>query len=198
MNDLKQKFLAKVENKGNKKTIENLVVFVIILIVTVIFINYIWNGDKKEKKNSETKVLAQNSDSSTVSNVNDTSLEYQIENILRKLEGVEDVSVLITYGETSKVVPMYNEESQDSVTQEEDTQGGTRVINESSSKKEVVYEESNGEKSVVTSNVITPEIKGAVIIAKGASNTSVKSNIIQAVEAATGLPTHKIQVFEMK
>lgn len=198
MNDLKQKFLAKVENKGNKKTIENLVVFVIILIVTVIFINYIWNGDKKEKKNSETKVLAQNSDSSTVSNVNDMSLEYQIENILRKLEGVEDVSVLITYGETSKVVPMYNEESQDSVTQEEDTQGGTRVINESSSKKEVVYEESNGEKSVVTSNVITPEIKGAVIIAKGASNTSVKSNIIQAVEAATGLPTHKIQVFEMK
>lgn len=198
MNDLKQKFLAKVENKGNKKTIENLVVFVIILIVTVIFINYIWNGDKKEKKNSETKVLAQNSDSSTVSNVNDTSLEYQIENILRKLEGVEDVSVLMTYGETSKVVPMYNEESQDSVTQEEDTQGGTRVINESSSKKEVVYEESNGEKSVVTSNVITPEIKGAVIIAKGASNTSVKSNIIQAVEAATGLPTHKIQVFEMK
>lgn len=198
MNDLKQKFLAKVENKGNKKTIENLVVFVIILIVTVIFINYIWNGDKKEKKNSETKVLAQNSDSSTVSNVNDTSLEYQIENILRKLEGVEDVSVLITYGETSKVVPMYNEESQDSVTQEEDTQGGTRVINESSSKKEVVYEESNGEKSVVTSNVITPEINGAVIIAKGASNTSVKSNIIQAVEAATGLPTHKIQVFEMK
>lgn len=198
MNDLKQKFLAKVENKGNKKTIENLVVFVIILIVTVIFINYIWNGDKKEKKNSETKVLAQNSDSSTVSNVNDRSLEYQIENILRKLEGVEDVSVLITYGETSKVVPMYNEESQDSVTQEEDTQGGTRVINESSSKKEVVYEESNGEKSVVTSNVITPEIKGAVIIAKGASNTSVKSNIIQAVEAATGLPTHKIQVFEMK
>lgn len=198
MNDLKQKFLAKVENKGNKKTIENLVVFVIILIVTVIFINYIWNGDKKEKKNSETKVLAQNSDSSTVSNVNDTSLEYQIENILRKLEGVEDVSVLITYGETSKVVPMYNEESQDSVTQEEDTQGGTRVINESSSKKEVVYEESNGEKSVVTSNVITPEIKGAVIIAKGASNTSVKSNIIQAVEAVTGLPTHKIQVFEMK
>ena len=198
MNDLKQKFLAKVENKGNKKTIENLVVFVIILIVTVIFINYIWNGDKKEKKNSETKVLAQNSDSSTVSNVNDRSLEYQIENILRKLEGVEDVSVLITYGETSKVVPMYNEESQDSVTQEEDTQGGTRVINESSSKKEVVYEERNGEKSVVTSNVITPEIKGAVIIAKGASNTSVKSNIIQAVEAVTGLPTHKIQVFEMK
>lgn len=76
---------------------------------------------------------------------------------------------------------------------------GVRTINENSSKKEVVYEENNGQKTVVTSSVITPEIKGAVILAKGISNSSsVKSNIIQAVEAATGLPTHKIQVFEMK
>lgn len=51
---------------------------------------------------------------------------------------------------------------------------------------------------MVTSSVITPEIKGAVIMAKGANSSNVKSNIIQAVEAATGLPTHKIQVFEMK
>lgn len=75
---------------------------------------------------------------------------------------------------------------------------GTRTINENTSKKEVVYEESNGQKSVVTSSVVTPEIKGAVVVAKGANNAMVKSNIIQAVEAATGLPTHKIQVFEMK
>ncbi len=76
--------------------------------------------------------------------------------------------------------------------------GGVRTINENSSKKEVIYEDNNGQRSVVTSSVITPEIKGAVVIAKGANNGVVKSNIIQAVEVATGLPTHKIQVFEMK
>ena len=54
------------------------------------------------------------------------------------------------------------------------------------------------QRSIVTSSVITPEIKGAVVMAKGASNGAVKSNIIQAVEVATGLPAHKIQVFEMK
>lgn len=41
------------------------------------------------------------------------------------------------------------------------------------------------------------EIQGAVVIAKGAGQASVKANIIQAVEAATGLSTYKIQVFEM-
>ena len=34
--------------------------------------------------------------------------------------------------------------------------------------------------------------------AKGANNSVVKANIIAAVEAVTGLATHKIQVFEMK
>ncbi len=75
---------------------------------------------------------------------------------------------------------------------------GVRTISENSSKREVIYEDNNGQRSVVTSSVITPEVKGAVVIAKGASNSVVKSNIIQAVEVATGLPTHKIQVFEMK
>ena len=66
----------------------------------------------------------------------ETNLESQIENILLKLEGVQNVSVLITYEETNKVIPIYNEDNQESVTKEEDTQGGIRTINESSSKKE--------------------------------------------------------------
>lgn len=205
MDNIKEKFLAKFENKGNKKTIENLVVFVIILIATIIFINYIWNGDKKNKKNinnDQNEIIGSNQfdeQSSVVqNNSGNSALENQLEEILKKLEGVGNVKVLITYAETNKVVPMYNEDIQQSTTQEEDTQGGVRTINENSSKKEVVYQENNGQKSVVTSSVVTPEIKGAVVLAKGASNGVVKSNIIQAVEAATGLPTHKIQVFEMK
>ena len=200
MKDIKNKFLARIENKGNKKTIENLVVFVIILIATIIFINYIWNGDKKEvKQEQKGQVLADNT-VQVSNNVDDAGggLEKQLEGILGKLEGVEDVQVLITYEETSQVIPMYNEDSQQSVTQEEDNQGGVRTINENSSKREVVYEENNGQRNVVTSSVVTPAIKGAVVLAKGANNGMVKSNIIQAVEAATGLPTHKIQVFEMK
>lgn len=195
---------------GNKKSIENLVVFVIILVATIIFINYIWNGDKKKNNSpssNQNTILAENTNQpvnitnngeSDVSGNMSNSLEKQLENILKNLEGVEDVNVLITYSETNKIVPMYNEDNSQSTTKEEDTQGGVRTINENSTKKEVVYQENNGQKNIVTSTVVTPEIKGAVILAKGANNGDVKSNIIQAVEAATGLPTHKIQVFEMK
>ena len=130
--------------------------------------------------------------------VSNDNLEFELENMLKKLDGVGDVSVLITYEETNRIVPMYNEDTQESVTEETDNQGGVRTINENSSKKEVVYEENNGTKKVVTSKIITPQIKGAVVMAKGANNINVKTNIIQAIQAATGLAQHKIQVFEMK
>ena len=36
-----------------------------------------------------------------------------------------------------------------------------------------------------------------IITAEGAGDANVKENIIQAVSAATGLASHKIQVFQM-
>ena len=43
-----------------------------------------------------------------------------------------------------------------------------------------------------------PTIEGAIISAEGASNATIKANIISAAQAVTGLATHKIQVFQMQ
>ena len=43
-----------------------------------------------------------------------------------------------------------------------------------------------------------PVIEGAIITAQGASDANIKSSIVSAVEAVTGLAVHKIQVFEME
>ena len=74
---------------------------------------------------------------------------------------------------------------------------GTRKIEQIDSNKEIIYEEKNGEKTPITQKVILPRIEGAIITAEGAKNANIKTNIIQAVSAATGLPTYRIQVFEM-
>ena len=93
---------------------------------------------------------------------------------------------------------MYNENSKSSTTEETDTSGGIRKVQETDSKKDIIYQEKKGTKTPMTKKVIEPKIEGAIITAKGANNIDVKTNIIQAVEAATGLATHKIQVFEMQ
>ena len=191
-------------NKNNKKKIENLVFFVVILIVTIVIINIIWNGDKnssnqKDSQNDTSKQLASSDTTSVEVSSNTTSeLETKLEEILSKIQGVGEVKVFINYSESSEIIPMYNESTQTSNTEETDTSGGTRTIEETDSQKEIIYEESDGEKTVITQKVIEPQIEGAIITANGAGNAEVKTSIIQAVEAVTGLATHKIQVFEME
>ena len=72
-------------------------------------------------------------------------------------------------------------------------QVGTRITQESDNSREVIYQ--NDE--IIVKKTISPKIEGAIIAATGANNSTIKANIIEAVEAVTGLATHKIQVFEM-
>lgn len=190
---------------NNKKKIENLVFLVIILIITVVVINYIWNGNKSSNKtitNSAGRQLAssktsQDADSNqTYSSSNSESLERRLEDILKNIDGVGDVKVFINYSESSETVAMYNENAKKSMTEETDKSGGVRKVEETDSQKEVIYQEQNGNKTPIVQKTIEPKIEGAIITAKGASDINVKTNIIQAVEAATGLATHKIQVFQ--
>ena len=193
--------IIKKTEKNNKKTIENLVVFVIILIITLIVINTIWKDDKNKDSGDNkmfSKVVNKIDENTKEVSGKEDDTEEKIENILSKIDGVGKVKVLITYSSTSMVIPLYNEDSEESLTEENDKEGGTRKITENRRKKDILYKESSGEKIPITQSVISPKMEGAIITAEGAANAQVKSNIIQAVEAATGLSTHKIQVFEMK
>lgn len=204
LKNIKALMKTKQENNSNKKKIENLVIFLVLLIITIIAINVILGDDKKSNKNNNAensayKQLASEIDnnSSNISKNSEYTLKEELEDILSKIAGVGQVEVLITYSETSEIVPMYNENYTESTTQETDTNGGVRTIQQADNSKEIIYEEQSGEKVPITKKVISPKIEGAIVIAQGASNTNIKVNIIQAVEAVTGLPTHKVQVFEM-
>lgn len=190
------------EQEGNdKKKIENIVFFIILLIITIVIINSIWNGNKqttKQENSINTKQLANKlQDNNSIETTSNEELEKKLENILSKIEGVGNVNVCINYSESSEVIAMFNENSKVSTTEETDTSGGIRKIQQTDSQKDIVYKEDNGEKTPITKKVVQPKIEGAIITAKGANNANTKANIIQAVEAVTGLATHKIQVFEM-
>lgn len=181
--------LVKKDDKANKKKIENLVFAIIVLLVTLYAINNIFKG--KEKQNVSNNIRTQEAEEKT----KQRDVEKELEEILGKIKGVDDVKVLITYSETEKIVPIYNESSSQSSTKEKDTEGGERNTETYDSTKEVV---SDSNQEIITEKIVYPKMEGAIIIAKGAKNTAVKESITQAVEAATGLAVHKIQVFEMK
>lgn len=199
MNGFLRKLTSKEGENQNKKKIENLVFLIIILIVTIIIINAIWKKD--ENSNNTTKytnslsgkILADNSKNEVS---NQTELETKLENILSTIKNVGKVNVLINYSESSSLVPLYNESTTTSSTEEGDSGGGTRNVTETESKKDVVFSESSGQKQPVTEKTVMPTIQGAIITAEGAKDANVKTNIINAVGAVTGLSIDKIQVFE--
>ena len=187
------------ENGGDKKKMQSIIFLIIILIVTVIIINNVWTGDSKDSKVQNDKVLAKVLENDTN---NETSgyytLQQDLENILETMEGVGKVKVLINYAETSTTVAMYNETKTESTTEEKDTEGGIRNVTQTDTQKEIAYTSETGESAPITEKIVMPIIEGAVITAEGAGNANVKSNIISATQAVTGLATHKIQVFQMQ
>ena len=201
LKDKIKQLIEKGEQTQNKKKIENLAIFLVILIVTLLAINFIWRGDssKKEPASDQNKKLAQEDETIIQTSSLDlqSKLSTQLEEILKNIKGVGEVKVLITYSQTSQTIPMYNEDTSQTDTEETDTSGGKRKVISTEVNKEIIYQEENGEKQPITQSIISPKIEGAIVTAQGASNAEVKSNIIQAVEAVTGISSHKIQVFAM-
>lgn len=193
-----KEFASKNEETKNKKKIENIVVLILVLIVTLVIINVIWKGDTNSKNDIKTEnytgsVLANNNQENT-----ETELERKLENILGTIKNVGKVNVLLNYSESSSLVPLYNESTTTSSTEEGDSTGGTRNVTETETKKDVVFSENSGEKNPVTQKTQMPTIQGAIITAEGASDANVRTNIVNGVCAITGLSIDKIQVFEMQ
>lgn len=190
-------FINKKTEGNNKKNIENLVVFLILLIITVIAINMIWSKDEEQAEGDTPsyKVLASKDENSNIIENNEYDLQTELEDILSKMNGIGKVDVLITYSQTSTVVPMYSETQSSTVTEETDSGGGTRKQESSNINKEVI---TDGNSEAITQTVMLPKVEGAIVIAEGGGNVTTKANIIQAVAAVTGLATYKVQVFEMQ
>ena len=122
--------------KDKSKKTENLIAFLVILVITLIIMNNIIKEDdtKKSKDVSGTELVSSGVQNHEMS----TDLEKRLESILSKIDGVGKVSVLVTYSQSNTVIPMYNESMSKSVTEETDTSGGVRTIQSEDSEKSVV------------------------------------------------------------
>lgn len=189
---------GKNQESESKRKIENICFFIGVLIITLLLMKGIWknkNNDSQSdiNKNEGNETLAIDSTSS-----NKIEIEEKLENILSTIKNVGKVNVFINYSESTSSIPLYDESTTTSTTTEGDSSGGTRNTVETENQKEVVFTEKSGIKDPVIQKTLMPVIEGAIITAEGASNANVKTDIISAVQAVTGLSIDRIQVFEMQ
>ena len=157
--------------KDSKKRNENLIAFLIILVITLIIINKILSEDENKNEtlneNNAELVTQSTTDVEEIS-IDDENLKNELENILSKISGVGKVEVLLTYSESSSVLPLYNESISSSVSTSADGTT-TETTNED---KEIFTDSSN---EAVIEKYIMPKLEGAIVIAQGARGLNCKS-----------------------
>lgn len=179
------------EKFNNKKMIENLVIFLILAVIVIIVINGMYDNNDSR---SETVVsaISENTNSRNTSN---TQLEDRLAHILSQISGAGSVEVMISYKNEIERVPMTDQKTTTTVTNEKDSNGGERKTEQTSLEQSVIYNENGSNKTPVIKQSIMPEIIGVIVVADGAASASVKEKLINAVEATVDVPSHRIQVF---
>lgn len=126
------------------------------------------------------------------------SYEAQLTEMLEGINGVGDVTVFVNVDATDKKVLEKNTVIQSQTTAETDREGGKRTVEDASKDDQIVIIR-NGEKEVpIVLETKKPEIRGVLIVAKGAENIQIKKWIIEAVTRALDVPNHRVAVMPKK
>lgn len=163
---------------NRKKTLQNLIVLGGLGVILLILSNYFM----AEPKITEALPVTT---SDTHVEENETKqeqlMELRLQKMLQQLPGVGRVDVMIVYDATEQLVIQQNIENNQQVTEEQDRNGATRQIHEQSKQSQTVMQQTAGNQQPLVVQTIQPKVRGVLIIAEGAENSSVKQMILDAV-----------------
>lgn len=124
-------------------------------------------------------------------------LEERLQKILGSIDGIGDVTVMITLEQTRELV--LEKEKKKLQKQTEELSSGESVKSgwETSTEESVAYAETGKEREPVVIKQIYPKVEGVIVVAEGVENGNLKTEITEAIQALFGLEAHKIKVLRM-
>ncbi len=192
-------FFVKKNGTAQKRklsTIENLIVIVIIGVIIILAGAYLANSNDTEDTMNEASSLSNTDRQITQSSVavegqNIVSdIELRLSELLSKVEGAGQVSVMVYADTGSEQVPAYNDE--------QDTRNDERADGKTSEISETRQLALSGTDEPVILKVIIPQIKGVVVVAEGADDILIKAQLNNAVCTLLGIPEHRVQILKHK
>lgn len=128
----------------------------------------------------------------------ESNYEQQLTETLNSMAGVSNVKVEVNVEGSEKKVYQTNKTNRSQQTEEIDKQGGKRNIDDNSQEEEVVIIDNGDEQTPVIVQTEMPEIRGVLVIAKGAENIEIKQMIREAVTRLLDVPSHRVSVLPKK
>ncbi|MHA0855567.1 stage III sporulation protein AG [Paenibacillus sp. CMAA1364] len=124
--------------------------------------------------------------------------ENSIKDILEKIVGVGTVDVLVTVDSTEEIVVQRNVRDSQQTSEENDSNGGKRNTTQYTRDGEIVTYEAQGNQTPIITKRVKPQIRGVLIVAKGAENQVVRNLVIDAVAKGLNVPSYRISVVPRK
>ncbi len=125
------------------------------------------------------------------------SMEEKLKKTLENIEGVGKVEVMITLKSSEELVLEKDESINRSNTNEEDAEGGKRVVTQLETHNDTVYQTGNNESNPYVIKTLFPVVEGVVVVAQGANQGGNNKNITEIVKALFGVEAHKVRVVKM-
>lgn len=179
--NLRDKFF---NDKCRRKNIENLVIFLVGVVIVIITGSYIFSDED---------------DTITVNNVTDVFdaevFEAKLEKILSSIKDAGSVEVMISYQSGVETVPLLDTKDSNTVTEESGNSSNRRTEQNSMETSIIFNQEKSGNKVPYISKTIMPKIEGVIVTCDGGGNEIVRANVIKAVTVVTGVTANKVQVF---
>lgn len=152
-----------------------------------------------EEKTEEGKAVAGQSEKFEGTEEYESYMENKLEQAISAMEGAGKVKVMVTVSASEELVVEKDIPITRSDTQENDSEGGNRNVNECKQEEETVYSrQSDGSSAPYVVKTLQPPIEGVVVVAQGGDRPEVRRNITEAIVALFDIEPHKIKVVKMK
>lgn len=188
----------------NKKFVNCLIVLLVIIFLWLAVSNFIGDDAGLTKGNGDNAPIgAQEVSSDEGVTTSKELLDYEteqkerLEEILSKIDGVGEVVVNIYFESSEVKVPATNSSTQTSETEEEDTNGGTRVTKQETEGATVVMQSDSSTSEPFITKTYKPQITGVLIVAEGAKSSKITYDIQKAVSSLYNLSLDKVNVYPM-
>ena len=124
------------------------------------------------------------------------ALEKRLSEVLSKIRGAGKVDVLVTYETNGEIVTATVRQTDEDVRDANGTGGSETSRSVREVTEPATVETENGHTPIILYEK-EPLVRGVIVVAEGAADFSVREKLQAAVQAATGIPIARIEVFEM-
>ncbi len=182
------------ESKISKQDSKTKYIYLVFVLAGLIVAITFWPTSDRSPAPTVIKV----DDKQTVNNARATyeeTLERRLEDMLKVMEGVGEVSVMVTLSSNEEKVLAGDTTTNIQHSDEKDKAGGSRESGSQDETKSIVMQ--NGNVPYVIQEK-APEIKGVFVVAQGGGNNEVKLSIVNSISSLLDIPVHKISVEKRK